>query len=133
MASTKLDSPGHSYEPWAFMGADRSITTTMHAFNGTTWQATTVLKTLDSIQNYVYRTPSYGKQGLLARPDRIWLIRSADYGGPGSINNFPDPTDPHGDEGEPVLFADGHAEYIRTVNYVKSRDYSQDWNVGATP
>ena len=112
MAREKGRSPGHSYEPWGYFGDN------------------VTLKTKTSVQTYVYTTPSYGKRGLLATPDLIWLIRSADYVGPGAINNFPDPLDPHGDEGEPILFADGHAEYVRTKNYIKGRDFSQDWNYG---
>ena len=46
MAVTKNRSPGHSYEPWGFMGGDNSVTTTMRAWNGRTWKAPTTLKTL---------------------------------------------------------------------------------------
>jgi len=130
MAPTKGHAPGHSYEPWGFMGADNSVTTTIRSWNGRTWRAPTVLKTINSIESYVYKTSSYGKKGTKANASVVWLIRQADYSGYGSINNFPDVTDPHGAEGEPILFADGHAEFIKAVNYIRGRDLSQDWNHG---
>ena len=65
MAATKDRSPGHSYEPWGFMGGDNSVTT-MHAWNGRTWKAPTILKTLSSVQTYSYKTPSFGKKGTKA-------------------------------------------------------------------
>jgi len=112
MAPNKERSPGHSYEPWGYFGDN------------------VTLKTRTTVQTLIYKTPSYGKQGHLATPDIIWLIRSADYAGPNAVNNFPDSFDPHGDEGEPILFADGHVEYVLKRNYIKGRDFSQDWNYG---
>ena len=113
MAATKDRSPGHSYEPWGFMGGDNSVTTTMRAWNGRTWKATTILKTLSSVQTYVYKTPSFGKKGTKSNPSIVWLIRQADYGGLGAINNYPDKTDPHG--------AEGNRSYLRTVTPSLSR------------
>ncbi|HIG27519.1 MAG TPA: type II secretion system protein [Verrucomicrobiales bacterium] len=112
MASKKGYVPGHSYEPWGYFGDNKT------------------LKTQSSVQTYIYKTRSYRKQGQLAHPEHIWLIRSADYSGPGALNNFPDPFDPHGDEGEPILFVDGHVEYVLKKNYIRGRDYSQDWADG---
>jgi len=130
MAATKGHSPGHSYEPWGFMGGDNSVTTTLRAWNGRTWKAPTVLKTQTSVQTYVYKTPSFGKKGTKSNPGIVWLIRQADFGGLGAINNYPDKTDPHGAEGEPILFADGHTEFVKVRNYIRGRDFSQDWNHG---
>jgi hypothetical protein len=102
----------------------------MRAWNGRTWKAPTILKTLSSVQTYVYKTPSFGKKGTKANPSIVWLIRQADYGGSGAINNYPDKTDPHGADGEPILFADGHTEFVKVGNYIRGRDFSQDWNHG---
>jgi len=132
MARTQGLTNGISYEPWGFYGYETG-STKMKSYNGRTWTARGVLKTLDTVQKYVYKTPSYGKKGMAARPDLVWLIRKADYGGPGSINNFPDPTDPHGAEGEPILFADGHAEYVLQKTYLRGRDFAMDWNAGFKP
>jgi hypothetical protein len=78
MAATKDRSPGHSYEPWGFMGGDNSVTTTMRAWNGRTWKAPTILKTLI--------------------PTR------------------------------PILFEDGHTEFVKVGHYIRGRGFSQDWN-----
>ena len=73
-----------------------------------------------------------GALGQHVSPTDILLILDADdtaSGGLGSThNNWPDPEDNHGAEGTCMNFCDGHAQWIRRIDYMNVKNLSQDEN-----
>jgi prepilin-type N-terminal cleavage/methylation domain-containing protein/prepilin-type processing-associated H-X9-DG protein len=84
-------------------------------------------KTQNVVSTYVLKRYS-GGLGSCAGPSRIWLLYDADDGKPSGKNNYPDPVDNHGAEGANVLFCDGHAEWVKQQNYLRSWNLSEDDN-----
>lgn len=103
---TKKD-PGHSYEIYAYMNY-------------------TVKKTEHSVQNHAHRYRAFGLKDVVAGPSKIWLFVDADDGPQGTLNNYPDKIDNHGDSGSNAAFCDGHAEWIRRSEFVERYELSQD-------
>jgi hypothetical protein len=65
-------------------------------------------------------------------PTLILLFLDADDSGSeglgSSHNNWPDPEDNHGKEGTCMNFCDGHAQWVRRIDYLKVLNTSQDSN-----
>ena len=65
-------------------------------------------------------------------PSRILLFLDADDNaadGLGSLhNNWPDPQDNHGATGTCMNFCDGHAQWIKRMDYLNTVNMSQDGN-----
>lgn len=99
--------PGSSFEVFGFMN----------------W---TTRKTVSSVEKYVHKSATYEFQGYKPGPSQIWLILDADHGYSGTINNYPDGVDNHGDAGANVVFCDGHAEWIPRGSYSRSYEIAQD-------
>ncbi|MCO5052043.1 MAG: DUF1559 domain-containing protein [Verrucomicrobiae bacterium] len=118
--------PGTSYEVFGFMNVYGSNTTPV-LVAGKMVQTPGIRKSLSSIQNYVHRNTAFGLQGTVPGPARIWLMVDADEGFVGH-NNYPDPSDHHGDRGSNVVFCDGHVEWVTRANYLLSYETSQDEN-----
>ena len=70
--------------------------------------------------------------GYKPGPSGILLFLDADDTGSEGLgsthNNWPDPQDNHGADGTCMNFCDGHAQYIRRVEYLKVLNSSQDGN-----
>ncbi|MGV3771725.1 MAG: type II secretion system protein [Verrucomicrobiales bacterium] len=126
-SATARDKPGSSYEVFSFMNYNGGTTTDI-PINGKMVTTAGVKKTLSTVNSYAHRFNAFGLKGVVAGPTRIWLMLDADESQPGSIQNYPDAKDNHGKDGGTVNFADGHAEWIKTVNYLFSFEMSQDEN-----
>lgn len=107
---------GHSYEVAGFFRGQNG-TSTANFYNGRKKQST--------VNSYTYRQSQLGGAkynfiGRRASPSDVWLIYDADDPVNGSNQDYPDPVDNHGADGANVVFADGHAEWIKQVNYIRS-------------
>lgn len=108
---------GHSYEVAGFFrGANGS--STANGFN--------TRKTQNSVNAYTYKQAQLGTKynflGRKASSSDVWIIYDADDPGGADRPNqdYPDPGDNHGVEGANVVFADGHAEWVKQTKYVGS-------------
>jgi prepilin-type processing-associated H-X9-DG protein len=80
-------------------------------------------------QNVVlgYKLKSAGPfNGTVPGPSRIWIVFDADDGKPTGYNNYPDAADNHGAGGVNAMFCDGHAQWVKTSDYLLSWNMSQD-------
>ena len=70
--------------------------------------------------------------GAKPGPTQILLFLDADDTAGSSLgspnNNWPDPPDPHGETGTCMNFTDGHARWIKRIDYLKVLNMSQDSN-----
>ena len=72
-----------------------------------------------------------GALGQHVSPTDILLMLDADDHASGlgsSHENWPDPEDNHGAEGTCMNFCDGHAQWVKRVDYLKVTNLSQDSN-----
>jgi prepilin-type processing-associated H-X9-DG protein len=88
----------------------------------------TTRKTLSSVQTYAHKFNAFGLKGVVAGSAQTWLILDGDQGFQGTLNNYPDRVDNHGDGGGNVLYTDGHAQWVTRASYVHSYELSQDEN-----
>lgn len=85
--------------------------------------AVTVKKTEARVNAFVlYQTPDKTgfPVGTKPGPSRIFMLHDGDDASsskPGSIENFPDPTDNHGAAGANFTFCDGHAQWVARRYY----------------
>jgi hypothetical protein len=56
------------------------------------------------------------------------LTDGDDDSGAGDFNNWPDPMDNHGKDGQVFTFVDGHAAWVKRVNFLHVWNYSGDSN-----
>jgi prepilin-type processing-associated H-X9-DG protein len=100
---------GHSYEVFSYWNTSTGM----------------VHKTLQSTATYVKT-----KEPLLGTapgPAMIMLIHDAlDASSPAALENYPNPYAGHGADGDNMLFADGHAEWIGVKNWSYRWSVSQD-------
>jgi len=106
---------GHSYEVTGFLHGDDN-----QLF---------VRKAQASIAAYTYQLinttfPQYVCRGQVASPSEIWIFYDGDdpdSNDPTLKNNdYPDPGDNHGTDGENVAFCDGHVEWVSQKSYLRS-------------
>jgi prepilin-type N-terminal cleavage/methylation domain-containing protein/prepilin-type processing-associated H-X9-DG protein len=119
-AAGKNGTVGHSYEIAGFLNARAGAAVT----------GAMVRKTQNAITGYTYRLnnaasfPKWNFAGMSAGPAEIWVIYDADdrnSSDPTRQNeDYPDPGDNHGADGGNVIFADGHAEWVRQSRYLES-------------
>lgn len=118
-AGGKNSALGHSYEVAGFF----------RGVNGTsTANGVNTRKSERTISSYTYKQVQLGTKynyvGQRASPSAVWILYDADdFGGAGSDRpnqDYPDPGDNHGSDGANVVFADGHAEWVKQVKYVGS-------------
>lgn len=73
-----------------------------------------------------------GGLGQVAGPARVLLFLDADDTASDNLgseyNNWPDPKDNHGATGTCMNFCDGHAQWIKRVDYLNTVNMSQDGN-----
>jgi len=97
--------------------------------NGYSLKKTEANNNAKSIKHYS------GALGTKPGPARILLFLDADDNGSdglGSLhNNWPDPKDNHGATGTCMNFCDGHAEWIKKMDYLSVVNLSQDGNATA--
>jgi len=119
-APGKLGTAGHSYEIAGFMNARM----------GPGRVGSNKRKTQNTINKWTYQLfngtfPTMNFRGQVGGPSDIWIIYDADdrdYSGadPTRKNeDYPDSGDNHGTEGGNVIFADGHAEFIKQADYLR--------------
>jgi prepilin-type N-terminal cleavage/methylation domain-containing protein len=93
--------------------------------------STSVKKTENSISSKII-TKYSGALGQRVSPTDILLALDADDTGSGGLgsthNNWPDPEDNHGADGTCMNFCDGHAQWIKRVDYLKVINLSGDSN-----
>jgi hypothetical protein len=109
---------GTSYEIWGTFSDGPAGNT--HSLKKT--ESTVSAKT---DQNYS------GGFGVKPGPSRVLLFLDADdhAGGLGSSHeNWPDPEDCHGATGTCMNFCDGHAQWIKRIDYLNTVNLSQDGN-----
>jgi prepilin-type N-terminal cleavage/methylation domain-containing protein len=108
---------GHSYEVAGFANA--------RGTGGST--GAKIRKTQSSVSPYIYKLnnstfPQYNFLNERGGPSDMWIIYDEDdrdASNPTRHNeDYPDPGDNHGTEGENVVFCDGHAEWITQKNYL---------------
>ena len=70
--------------------------------------------------------------GVRPGPTQILLVLDADDTGSDGLgsthNNWPDPEDNHGAAGTCMTFCDGHAQWVKRVDYLRVLNISQDSN-----
>jgi prepilin-type N-terminal cleavage/methylation domain-containing protein len=66
--------------------------------------------------------------GLKPGASQIFMIVDADDTALGDNNNYPDPSDNHGDLGSTFNFCDGHAEFVRRSKFLNVWNIGQDSN-----
>jgi prepilin-type N-terminal cleavage/methylation domain-containing protein/prepilin-type processing-associated H-X9-DG protein len=134
-AAGRFGTNGHSYE----MAAYANGRTTAGA------PGAMVRKTQISVNAYIYRLnnasfPQYNFLNQRASPSDLWLIYDADdkdYSGRDLTRkneDYPDPGDNHGSEGANIVFCDGHAEWVKQKQYLRSFFRGADeWHDYVTP
>jgi prepilin-type N-terminal cleavage/methylation domain-containing protein/prepilin-type processing-associated H-X9-DG protein len=104
--------------------------------NGTSYEVLGILRgnkvTMNFLQQYTLENVD-GLVGTRPGPSAIWILFDADdgvdeNGSPSGYNNYPDPIDNHGAAGANVAFCDGHAQWIRQSDYLKSWSITRDRN-----
>jgi prepilin-type N-terminal cleavage/methylation domain-containing protein/prepilin-type processing-associated H-X9-DG protein len=119
---------GVSYEIYGFMNNDGTTVTT-HYYYGHTLSTGGIKKSETSVQGYVHKNTPFGLRGQVIPASKIWIIVDGDGGGPGAVNNYPDPNDNHRAEGGNVLMVDGHVDWVKGGrNYVFNYEQAQDEN-----
>lgn len=121
-----------TYVPQLENNAAGKGATTFHSYeiagflNGTTGGAR-VRKTQKTVASYTYKLnntsyPKYNFFNMKASPSDLWIIvESDDIGGADRpYDDYPDPGDNHGIEGNNVIFCDGHAEWVPRKKYMRS-------------
>ncbi len=93
--------------------------------------SSSVKKTEKNIGNKII-TKYSGALGQRVSPTDIMLMLDADDTGSDGLgsthNNWPDPQDNHGAEGTCMNFCDGHAQWIKRMDYLRVINLSQDSN-----
>jgi hypothetical protein len=118
-AAGKNATIGHSYEVAGFLNA-----------RGTGGgQGANIRKTQNTVAAYTYKLsnnfPQYQYFNQRGGPSDIWIIYDEDDKDTGGSDptrkneDYPDPGDNHGADGENVVFCDGHAEWVTQKNYLR--------------
>ncbi len=98
-----------------------------------------VQKTEQNVATYAHQKNAFGLAGMIQGASATWLMTDADQ--PQTVNgvtvgweNYPDPCDNHGADGDNVSFCDGHAAFVPESSYVYQYELSEDSNrIGKTP
>ena len=111
---------------------NRTANGTSYEIFGTMGDAGGTIKKTESSVNSKVVTIYTAAKGVRPGPSQIMLFLDADDTGSDGLgsthNNWPDKEDNHGAEGTCMNFCDGHAEYIKRVNYLNVLNTSQDGN-----
>ncbi len=123
-APNKLRWEGHSYENFSWWRTPNEYPSDTYSRSGTQ-------KTETRMQTKTHGTfCTLGLAGTIAGPSRTWLQVDADDISstlPFAKNDYPDPSDNHGNGGHNANFGDGHAEWVPVGSkYIIARDLSQD-------
>jgi prepilin-type N-terminal cleavage/methylation domain-containing protein/prepilin-type processing-associated H-X9-DG protein len=102
--------------------------TVRHSYEVAGYFAVKGRKTESNVQSYSYTLFGPFTYGQKGGPSDIWIIYDADDAAPSNSPDFatrkngdyPDPGDNHGKDGGNVIFADGHAEWIKQKDYLRS-------------
>jgi prepilin-type processing-associated H-X9-DG protein len=109
------NSYGHSYEVAGFFAGDST-----HSPAGNV----NTRKTQKTSVGYLYRTtqgnPHINPAGRLSSISDVWIVYDEDDPVGTDPGDFPGPPDNHGADGANVVFADGHAEWVRQKRYPTS-------------
>ena len=92
---------------------------------------TPVKKTEKSISSKVIEFYTAKRGQRVSTSDVLLMLDADDNGSDGlgsTHNNWPDPEDNHGAEGTCMNFCDGHAQWIKRMNYLEVLNTSQDGN-----
>jgi prepilin-type N-terminal cleavage/methylation domain-containing protein/prepilin-type processing-associated H-X9-DG protein len=109
---------GHSYEVAGFFRGQNGTSTSGGTMN--------IRKRTLSVGNFFYKTDQgvakYDFRNTRSNPSFVWLVYDADDKNDSGRDNedYPDAGDNHGTDGANITFADGHAEFVKQKDYVKS-------------
>jgi prepilin-type N-terminal cleavage/methylation domain-containing protein len=88
-------------------------------------------KTISSVNSKVIKTYSAAK-GARSGATQVLLFLDGDdraaEGQGSTYNNWPDPEDNHGKTGTCMNFCDGHAQWVKRTDYIRTHNMSQDSN-----
>ena len=96
---------------------------------GPAGQSNAVRKTETSTANYTYQLdnsavyPEYNFKGQKSSPSDLWLFYDADDSSNNTDrkeNDYPEAGDNHAADGENVAFADGHVQFVKQKEYLRS-------------
>lgn len=124
--ATSKTGTGYSYENFGFWSAPNSLENGQTVFGSR--------KTEQRIQSFrrTHTVPTLGLQsGAPVSITQVWLITDADDlkaspPAPPNHNDYPDSIDNHGAEGANVVFADGHAIFVKQRDWVLAYEISAD-------
>jgi prepilin-type N-terminal cleavage/methylation domain-containing protein/prepilin-type processing-associated H-X9-DG protein len=113
-AASKLATNGHSYEVLGQMGT------------GTAY-GVTAFKKIERLFPYTLQRAGV-LTGTKVSASLVWILFEADDGAFGTNNNYPDSVDNHGADGANIIFCDGHAAWVRRLDYITGYNIAHDQN-----
>lgn len=128
-ATGRKSQPGTSYQGFGFTGVGVDTYEVIPVPGGTR-KLNGIRKNLNNINSYTHFHDAFGLKGVVPGPSRLWILGEATFSGNWY---YPDADDSHADSGSHVAMCDGHVEFVRQKDYVRSYELSQDENRTGIP
>ncbi len=123
MAKRKVG-PGMSYQGFGFLGVDVDTSEEIPVYGGVR-VLNGIRKNMNNIQTDRHFHKTFGLNGTIPGPSRLWLITDNALFG---TLYYPDSGDNHEDFMVNTVFCDGHVEFIGQKQFIYSYELSQDEN-----